>query len=332
MSYLETDIIVAKRIKIENHLTDIGIENIRKEIIEGLAAEQKYISSKFFYDKKGSKLFEEITQLPEYYPTRTEKSILKEVAPKLMSGLKNTDVVELGSGDCSKISILLSPVPEENLENINYVPVDVSRSAINDSAQELVKKFPELSINGLVLDFITQLNLIPNKRKRLFLFLGSTLGNFTRDTANSFLVNLSQNMNDGDSFVLGLDLVKPIEILHKAYNDSQGVTANFNKNILNAINIIVETDFNVADFEHYAFFNEKKSRIEMHLIAQKDVVVNSPYFKKEILIKKGENIHTENSNKYSIERIQQLAEITGLSVKKVYTDKNKWFALAHFEK
>ncbi len=332
MSYLETDIIVAKKIKIANHLADLGIDKIRKEIIDGLNAEQKYISSKFFYDEKGSKLFEDITQLPEYYPTRTEKSILKEIAPKLMLGLKNTDVVELGSGDCSKITILLSAIPEENLENINYVPVDVSRSAINDSAQELVEKFPELSINGLVLDFITQLNLIPNMRKRLFLFLGSTLGNFTREVADSFLVNLSKIMNSGDSFVLGLDLVKPIEILHKAYNDSQGVTADFNKNILNALNNIVESNFNFSDFEHCAFFNNEKLRIEMHLIAQRDLVINSPYFEKDIFIRKGENIHTENSNKYSIERIQQLAEITGLKIKNVYTDANNWFALAHFEK
>ncbi len=332
MSYLETDIIVAKRIKITNHLTEIGIDKIRKEIIDGLNAEQKYISSKFFYDEKGSKLFEDITQLPEYYPTRTEKSILEEIAPKLMSGLKNTDVVELGSGDCSKISILLSAIQDVNLDSINYIPVDVSRSAINDSAQELVEKFPELSINGLVLDFITQLNLIPNKRRRLFLFLGSTLGNFTGETVDSFLVNLSWNMNSGDSFVLGLDLVKPIDILHNAYNDSQGVTADFNKNILNALNDIVRTNFNIADFEHYAFFNNEKSRIEMHLVAKRDVVINSPYMGKEIFIRKGENIHTENSNKYSIERIQQLAEITGLKIKKVYTDTNNWFALAHFEK
>ncbi|NJN28985.1 MAG: L-histidine N(alpha)-methyltransferase [Cyclobacteriaceae bacterium] len=317
MSYLETNIIVAKRIKITNHLADLGIDNVRKEIIEGLNAGQKYISSKFFYDEKGSKLFEDITQLPEYYPTRTEKSILKEIAPKLMSGLKNTDVVELGSGDCSKITILLSAVPEENLESIQYVPVDVSRSAINESAQQLVEKFPELSINGLVLDFITQLDLIPRKRKRLFLFLGSTLGNFTKSVASNFMVNLSRNMNAGDSFVLGLDLVKPIEILHKAYNDSRGVTADFNKNILNALNNIVETNFNIVDFEHDAFFNKEKSRIEMHLIAKKDVVVTSPYFEKKILIRKGENIHTENSNKYSIERIQQLAEITGLKIKNV---------------
>ncbi len=332
MSYLDTNIITRKSIKITNHLPNLGIENVRKEIVEGLRAESKYISSKFFYDKKGSKLFEEITQLPEYYPTRTEKSILCEVAPRLMSDLKNTDIIELGSGDCSKITILLSEIAPENLESTKYIPVDVSRSAINDSAQELVEKFPELEVNGLVADFITQLDLLPNSRKRLFLFLGSTLGNFTANVANNFLINLSNTMNIGDSFVLGIDLIKPIDVLHKAYNDSRGITADFNKNVLKAINNIVESNLELTDFEHHAFFNVKNSRIEMHLVANKDVLVNSPYADDEILIKKGEKIHTENSHKYSMERIEQLGQITGLKIKNIYIDSNKWFALIHFEK
>lgn len=332
MSYLETEIITRKSIKIVNHLTELGIKNIRHEIIKGLTAENKYISSKFFYDKKGSKLFEEITQLPEYYPTRIEKSILHEIAPKLMYNLKNTDVVELGSGDCSKITILLSAVNQENLASINYIPVDISRSAINEAAQELVEKFPELSVNGLVADFFTQLSVLPNKRKRLFFFLGSTLGNFTEEITDSFLVNLSSIMNKQDSFLLGVDLVKSPEILHKAYNDIKNVTADFNKNILNAVNNIIESTFDIADFEHHAFFNKEKSRIEMHLIANKDVTINSAFHNDKIQIKKGEKIHTENSCKYSIERIKKLGEITGLKIKDIHTDSNNWFALVHFKK
>lgn len=332
MSYTETSVIEARQIKIYNHLIDLGIDNVRQEIIQGLLSKQKYISSKFFYDKRGSKLFEDITNLPEYYPTRTEKGILKKIAPELMMNLRNTDIVELGSGDCSKIKILLNSVQNENLSVINYIPVDVSQSAIKESADELIELFPELSINGLVADFTNQLNIIPENKQRLFLFLGSTLGNFTEEEVNKFLTELSSIMNPGDSFLLGVDLVKPLLVLHNAYNDSQNITADFNKNILNVINSIIESDFNPNDFEHKAFFNNEKSRIEMHLIAKRDLNVTSPFIESDIQIKKDENIHTENSYKFSFEQIKNFEKITGLTIKETYTDANNWFALILFNK
>jgi len=332
MNYNQPEVIEIQKVKITNHLNAIGIENVRKEILDGLNSKQKYISSKFFYDEKGSKLFEDITQLPEYYPTRTEKTILKDISPELMDNLENVDIIELGSGDCSKIKIVLDSISEENLKTITYIPVDVSKSAIYKSAQELVEKFPYLTINGLVADLINQIDLIPANNKRIFCFLGSTLGNFTKDISNDFLKSLSSNMNDGDTFLLGLDLVKPLDILHNAYNDNQGVTAAFNRNILNVINDIIDSDFNINDFEHKAFFNEEESRIEMHLIANKDIIVNSPFSNSEIKIIKGENIHTENSYKYSTNQIKEFEVNTGLTIKKTYTDKNKWFALVLFQK
>ncbi len=332
MAYPEIEVTILDQITISNHLRDLGIDNIRKEIIDGLTSNQKQISSKFFYDDKGSKLFEEITRLPEYYPTRTEKSILKKIASELMKNLKYVDIVELGSGDCSKISILLKAINPENIETINYLPVDVSQSAIQESAKELVKKFPELTINGLVADFINQIDLIPSESKRMFCFLGSTLGNFNAEVANAFIKNLSQNMNQGDTFLLGLDLVKPTHILHDAYNDEQGVTAEFNKNILNAVNEIIETNLDPNDFEHYAFFNTSESRIEMHLKAKKDISVKSPFHSSSISIKKGEYIHTENSHKFSFEQIKDFKKITNLTIKKIYTDSKKWFALVLFVK
>nr|MDA3954085.1 L-histidine N(alpha)-methyltransferase [Bacteroidales bacterium] len=288
MSFIDTEVIDIHQIKITNHFNNLGIDNIRNEIIAGLTSKQKYISSKYFYDEKGSELFEDITLLPEYYPTRTEKKILTKIAPALMHKLRHIDIVELGSGDCSKISILLNSIPNENLNTIKYIPVDVSKSAIIESAQNLIKAFPNLSVKGLVADFINQLELIPATKKRMICLLGSTLGNFTETITNDFLRNLSSNMNRGDSFLLGIDLVKPANILHDAYNDSQDVTADFNKNILNVINDIIDSDFNINDFDHEAFFNQKKSRIEMHLIANKNLTINSPYSK--IKIKKGENI------------------------------------------
>ena len=330
MAYLATKIVDAKQITITNHITKSEINNIRKEIIDGLISKQKYISSKFFYDEKGSKLFEDITQLPEYYPTRTEKSILTRIAPELMSNLKETDIIELGSGDCSKISILLDSIPPENIKNINYIPVDISQSALQDSAQNLIKTFPDLSIKGLVADFINQLDLIPANNKRMYFFLGSTLGNFTETVANQFLQNLSSNMNSGDSFLLGIDLLKSVHILNEAYNDNQGITSEFNKNILNVVNDVIDSDFNINDFEHKAFFNEQKSRIEMHLIAKKDIIIGTPY--SNIFFKKGENIHTENSYKYSFHRIKRIEQTTDLKINQIYTDKNNWFAVILFQK
>ncbi len=332
MNYISTEVIEEQKIKITNYLNNIGIDTIRKEIIRGLTSKQKYISSKFFYDEKGSKLFEEITRLPEYYPTRTEKHILKGIAPELMGRFYETDIVELGSGDCSKINILLDSAPKDNLTSINYVPMDVSSSAILKSAENLTKLFPELTINGLVADFIDQLNIIPDNRKRMFCLLGSTIGNFDENIVNRFLNNLRSSMNKGDTFLLGIDLVKPEPILHDAYNDKQGVTAKFNKNILNVINNLIDSNFNINDFEHKAFYDKYKSRIEMHLVANKNIIINSPYHNSDITILKGENVHTENSYKYYFERFNELEEVSGLKINKVFTDSNKWFALILFEK
>ncbi|MFC2151715.1 L-histidine N(alpha)-methyltransferase [Bacteroidota bacterium] len=332
MAYLGTEVIEVEQITITNHLKDLGIDNIRKEIIEGLSSNPKHISSKFFYDEKGSKLFEEITRLPEYYPTRTEKSILKKIAHELMNDLKYTDIVELGSGDCSKINILLEAINRENLESINYIPVDVSQSAIQESSEQLFKRFPDLTINGLVADFINQIDFIPSESKRMFCFLGSTLGNFDEQIAFNFLKNVSSNMNSGDTFLLGLDLVKPIQILYDAYNDKKNVTADFNKNILNVVNEIIATQINPDDFEHHAFFNKTKSRIEMHLKAKENLSIISLYSTSTIQIKKGEYIHTENSYKFSLDRIKELEQITNLKIKEIFTDENKWFALVNFKK
>ena len=332
MSYLETEIVEALPVFISNHIKELGIDNIQKEIIDGLNSEYKHISSKYFYDEKGSKLFEDITRLPEYYPTRTEKKILEEIAPELMHNIQNIDLVELGSGDSSKINILLNSVPQENIETITYTPVDVSHSAIQGSAEKLINSFPGITINGLVADFINQLDLIPSERQRMFFFLGSTIGNFNEETTHKFLKDLSSSMNIGDTFLLGLDLVKPIKVLHDAYNDSQNVTAEFNKNILNVINDIIESDFNTNDFNHKAFFNQEESRIEMHLVANKDIEVISSYSSSPFKFKKGESIHTENSYKFSFEQIKDFEKISRLKIKKVYTDKNNWFALVLFEK
>jgi len=290
------------------------------------------ISCVFFYDDKGSKLFEEITKLPEYYLTRTEIPLIKEAALQINEKLRNVDIVEFGSGDSTKISILLDAVPEEFRDTICYVPFDVSIAAVEKSSNILLNNYPRIKIHGIVADFITQLDVIPKESKKVFCFLGSTIGNLSMEKAQQFLVNLSEIMRSGDLLLLGFDMVKSKEVLEKAYNDRQNVTERFNKNILNVVNSHIGTKFDSNTFEHIAFYNEELSRIEMHLKAVRDLEIFCPSSSSNILIKKGETIHTENSYKFTEENIKSLASGAGLEIQNIYTDKNKWFSLVQLIK
>jgi L-histidine Nalpha-methyltransferase len=333
MNFNETGIFQKQKVKIRNLLPKIGIEQARNEIVAGLISKKRFVSSKFFYNEMGSELFEEITKLPEYYPTRTEKSILEDIAFELMNRNVAFEIIEMGSGDCSKISILLNAVNKYNLQNITYIPVDFSSSAVEKSSNVLSIRFPELEINGYVADFIHQLNLIPHSNKpRLICFLGSTIGNFERNESNEIIKNLAKGLLNGDSLLVGFDLVKPEPVLQAAYNDSKGVTEKFNLNVLNVINSIIHSDFELSDFRHHSFYNNEKSRIEMHLIANHDCVVNSSFLKQPLQFKKGDSIHSENSHKYTLESIRQLAKYAGLEISNYYTDSKEWFALVEFAK
>lgn len=332
MNFTETGILQEEKVKIKNLLPDIGIEQARREIIDGLTAGNPKISSKFFYDKTGSLLFEEITELKEYYPTITEKGILKEIAPSLMNRRDSFEIIELGSGDCSKISILLDAA-NGNLDKIKYLPVDFSQSAISDSAIKLTSRYSKLEIEGYVADFIHQMNLIPHSEKpRLVCFLGSTIGNFDKSEAKEIIKNIADGIWENDSLLVGFDMVKSDEILYAAYNDSIGVTARFNKNILNVVNGIIQSNFSADDFEHYAFFNSLKSRIEMHLIANKHVEISSPFLDQKLNLKKGDSFHTENSYKYTLESIRELVDGSGLKVQNIYSDTANWFSLVEFRR
>lgn len=333
MNYAETGIFQQQKVRVKNLLPEIGIEKAREEIIEGLLSNEKYISSKFFYDKTGSELFEEITTLPEYYPTRTEKIILKNIASDLMNKNFPFEIMELGSGDCSKISILFDAVENEKFSDLTYIPVDVSRPTILESAKQLSGKYSWLPIDGYVADFTFQLNLIPRSDKpRLICFFGSTIGNFDDKDSKNIFRNLAASLNGADTLLVGFDLLKEESVLHAAYNDSQGVTEKFNKNILNVVNSIIESDFHSGDFDSLSFFNTEKSRNEMHLIANKDCTIHSPFLEFPISFVKGDSIHTENSHKYSISTIEKLMENSGLKILEVYTDPKDWFALVRFGK
>ncbi len=319
-----------KNVFFSDFLQKIDNNDFVKEIIDGLSSKQKYIPSKFFYDKKGSGIFDKITKLDEYYPTRTEKSILKKIAPKIANNLIDKDIIELGNGDGSKMHILLSAVSKDILKTILYIPVDYSQASIKKTTDIFTDDFPEIKIHGIVADFLSQLEMIPRRSSRLFCFFGSTLGNLTSEQAGEFLKNIRACMQKGDKFLLGIDMVKDKAILERAYNDSQQVTSDFNKNILRVANKIAKTNFNINDFEHLAFFNEDESRIEMHLKASKQIKITSPHISGNIIINKGETIHTENSHKYTTEYIKNLAESCNFTVLEVYTDENKWFSVVHY--
>ena len=318
------------QISIENLLQAENESDLIAEIFNGLTAEKKSISSKYFYDGNGSRLFEEITRLPEYYPTRTEKSILRRVAPDIIAFHEYPDIIELGSGDCSKISILFDAFRESDLERIHYFPVDVSESAVVQSSEELTDKYPGLQVNGIVADFMKHLDAMPGGNNRLICFFGSTLGNLGEKEATDFVCSVKQIMKKGDSFLLGLDIVKDIRTLELAYNDSQCITDAFNKNILSVVNNLAGTNFHPEEFEHRAFYNAERSRIEMHLVALHDQVVESPHFSEKITLKKGETIHTENSRKFTHEDILQMANDSGLSIQGIHTDHHERFSLVHF--
>ncbi len=324
MSVGETEIL--------NYLPEIGMDRVREEIIRSLSARPPMIPAKFFYDERGSELFEEITGLEEYYPTRTEKRILASSGELAELPWHDLHIVELGSGDASKISLLMDHIPEKERKSVKYFPVDISQSAIGRSAEVLKKRFPEMQITGIVIDYFHQLGRIPVQGRKLICFFGSTIGNFDPREREQFMRMLGEIMRPGDLLLLGLDMVKEKEVLEKAYNDRQGVTAAFNKNILHVVNRLAGTQLNPDDFEHVAFFNEQERRIEMHLRAVREVTVRFGGKNTEVKIPAGETIHTENSYKFNRDDIRQNGCWAGLELRKVFTDEKGWFSLAWYAK
>ncbi|MGC9331317.1 MAG: L-histidine N(alpha)-methyltransferase [Bacteroidales bacterium] len=320
------------KIAIKSYLHKYSVNEIRNEIFAGLSSKEKNISSKYFYNSKGSELFEKITQLPEYYPTRTEKQILKNLDLDFIPDFKNLNIWELGSGDYSKISLIISHIPKQYRDTLVYYPVDISKSAIQQAAKKLLKIYPEITIQGIVADFMHQLDVIQGNNNQLFCFLGSTIGNFHSEQRFSFLHKIKQIMKEDDFFLLGIDTIKSRQTLEAAYNDKQGITARFNLNILNVVNDLCGTNLRITDFKHIAYYNESQKRVEMHLEAVCDVSIKSRFFQEIIVIRKGERIHTENSYKFDDEIILELSEKLGFHILKIFSDNKNWFNVVLLKK
>jgi L-histidine N-alpha-methyltransferase len=315
------------KVRVLNPLDSRYKAGISHDAQVGLTASEKWIPCKYFYDSRGTELFEEICTLPEYYPTRTELSILRTIAPSVMSGFVHGDLVELGSGDTTKIRTLLDASCRHNRCSIRYIPVDISQSAIARACDDLLSLYPGLQVLGIVADFTCQLEAIPIEHPSIVFFLGGTIGNMEPAESMSFLRNMACILGPDDKVMVGFDMAKDQCLLETAYNDSRGVTARFNKNILRVLNSELQADFDETDFDHLAFFNHAESRIEMHLVANRHVQVSIRSIGLEIDMKKGETIHTENSRKFTRENIGEMAAQAGLHVQEWYSDSSKWFSL-----
>jgi dimethylhistidine N-methyltransferase len=303
-------------------------ESLINEVITGFEKPQKRLPCKLFYDKRGSALFDEICGLDEYYPTRTEVGIMKENIDEICSFLGSSCLlVELGSGSSIKIRLLL-----ENLRNPSgYVPIDISEEHLIESVKSLAADYPGLRIMPVYADYTQPFSLpkfdFPFSHT-VFFYPGSTIGNFTPDSASMFLGRIAKHSDRGSGLLIGVDLVKDVKTLEDAYNDRKGVTAEFNLNILTRLNREIGTDFDVAKWKHKAFFNPRDSRIEMHLgsVINQRVKVDGTSFR----FRKDETILTEYSYKYTLEGFEALVS-DHYSVERVWTDRDKKFSVQYLK-
>jgi L-histidine N-alpha-methyltransferase len=307
----------------------IANSTIAQELSLSLSRRKKFISPKFFYDKIGSSLFERICRLPEYYPTRTEFEILDSIKKELSRYLiGNFVLVELGSGSSIKTRKLLEILTGKQ-KDVEYYPVDIS-DILKNSSINLHDEYENLKIIGIIDQYETGLEFIAklDQTKKLIIFLGSSFGNFGPVDGINFLEKIRSSMNRGDMLLIGLDLVKDVRILEKAYNDSQGVTAEFNLNLLSRINQELGANFEMDKFEHVAIYNQKQKRIEMYLKSKVKHQVFISYIDLYLKFKKGELILTEYSHKYTIPQIKKIAKKTGFKPIRIWHDKKNYFTLA----
>jgi L-histidine N-alpha-methyltransferase len=300
------------------------VSDFAQDVMAGLAADQKHLPAKYFYDERGSALFEAITALPEYYPTRTELSILSERATEIARLVPTgAALIEFGSGSTSKARILL----REATMLSAYVPVDISATFLGEEATRLQRDLPHLDVLPVAADFCKPFELPPqvSARPRVGFFPGSTIGNFEPHEAAQFLRHAARLLGPGATFIIGVDLIKDFAVLKAAYNDAAGVTAAFNLNLLRRINRELKANFDLAQFRHYAFYNREQRRIEMHLASRtaQRVRVRGRTFD----FRRGETIHTENSYKYAIESFRALAAGAGWSTAAVWTDPQQYFSV-----
>lgn len=295
------------------------------DVLRGLTAPEKWLSSMYFYDERGSQLFDEICELPEYYPTRTELSIMEANIDEMRRLLgPRAMLVEFGSGSSLKTRILL----ERMDDLVAYMPVEISREHLMHSAEQLHQRFPGIEILPVCADFTQDFDVSSPTNpplRTIVYFPGSTIGNFDPDDALALLKRMARVAGTGGGVLIGVDLEKDVATLERAYNDAAGITAEFNLNILSRLNRELGANFDLAAFSHKAIWNEARHRIEMHLVSMNDQVVNIRG--REIRFREGETIHTESSYKFTLARFEALAAQAGLTVERIWTDERKLFSV-----
>ncbi len=318
-----------EQIRIDVRRGDDGpISDLVEDAREGLSREFKELPPKYFYDELGSQLFEQITELPEYYPTRAERRILTEQAHAIVAAADPQCLIELGSGAASKTRALLDAMRDAGSLH-TYVPVDISEEITRRTAAELIDEYPGLRVHGVVCDFESDLERLPAwGQRRMIAFLGGTIGNFPPRQRGAFLSRIASMLGPADTLLLGTDLVKDSRKLEAAYNDSAGITARFNKNVLTVLNRELGADFDPDAFEHYAFYDAERERMDIRLRSLAQQGVSLPALSMEVGFAAGEEMRTELSCKFSPESIRTAYGHAGLELAELWTDPDAQFALS----
>ncbi len=319
---------MSERVSIDVHLpADFAARALETDVRSGLSSSPKWLPPKWFYDKVGSELFEAITQLPEYYPTRAEAEILTTYSDAIAESSGANTLVELGSGSSTKTRLLLDALRRRGTLR-SYVALDVSAAALEGAAAALVDDYPELKIRGLVADFDHHLHLLGGDGARLIAFLGGTIGNFEPTSRRNFLSSIAEQMTPDDTFLLGADLVKSRDVLVPAYDDSQGVTAAFNRNVLSVINRELDANFDVDAFNHVAVWDDVNEWIEMRLQATRAMTVRINALGMTVSFQAGEQVRTEISAKFRRELLAREMADSGFALDSWLTDSQQRFSLS----
>ena len=304
-------------------------DHILDDVLYGLRQSPKTLPCKYFYDARGAHLFDAICELPEYYPTRTEIAILENNAYSIAEAIgEDAAIIEYGSGSSLKTHLLLKALYDFDCAPAAYVPIDIARAHLMEAAKRLAQKNPDMRVLPVCADYTRDFSIpdAPGARRVAF-FPGSTIGNFTPENALKFLSRIKKVCGQDGGLLIGVDLKKSREVLERAYNDSQGVTAQFNLNLLRHINCELDSDFALENFRHVALYNEERGRIEMHIESLR--AQNVRIGDEKVSFQKGERIHTENSYKYSLEEFAALANATGWRVENVWLDEGKLFSVQY---
>jgi L-histidine N-alpha-methyltransferase len=317
-------------VRIDSYLSDDDERSLAYDVLDGLTRPFKEIPPKHFYDARGSALFERICELPEYYPTRAEREILTARADEIVQATGAGELVELGSGSAEKARILLGAMSAAGTLR-RYIPLDVSERALEAAAVELVEQFEELTVHGVIGDFERHLDRVPRRvsgPSRIVALLGGTIGNFLPGTRRRLLRSLAALLGPDDRLLLGTDLVKDPAVLEAAYDDAQGVTAEFNRNVLHVINRELDADFTPEAFDHLAFYDRAHEWVEMRLRAARPCTVLVAALGLRVEFAAGEELRTEISAKFTRARVEQDFRAVGLELEGWYTDRERRFALS----